>query len=163
MDLQTALQTAMKGEIEGRELYTAASEKTRDPKAQEVFKMLAEEEQHHLDNLIRIAEDYAAGKELAMPDLTTPASFEDAESPIFTREFKEKVADFDMTALSIGMKLELESEKAYRDMAGEAESNDLKQLFTRLADWEKGHFDYLQKQKGFLEKYYTQKYSFFRF
>jgi rubrerythrin len=163
MDLQSALQTAMKGEIEGRELYKAAAEKTGDDKAQEVFKMLADEEQHHLDSLIRIAEDYDGGKELAMPELRAPASFEDAESPIFTREFKEKVADFDMTALSIGMKLELESEKAYRDMAKEAESSELQQLFTRLADWEKGHFDYLQQQKGFLERYYTQKYSFFRF
>ena len=163
MDLQQALQTAMKGEIEGRELYNAAAEKTGDDKAKEVFSMLANEEQAHLDSLIQIAEDYEAGKEMSVPELKAPASFEDAESPIFTREFKEKVADFDMSALSIGMKLELESERTYREMAEAAEQSQLKQLFTRLADWEKGHFDYLQQQQGFLERYYKQKYSFFRF
>ncbi|MCF8039725.1 MAG: ferritin family protein [Desulfohalobiaceae bacterium] len=163
MDLQQALQTAMKGEVEGRELYRAAAEKTGDSKAREVFGMLADEEQSHLDSLTQIAKDYEEGKDLTIPQLPAPASFEDAESPIFTREFKEKVADFDMTALSIGMKLELESEKAYRQMAAEADQNQLKELFTRLADWEQGHFDYLQKQMGFLESYYTKKYSFFRF
>lgn len=80
--------------------------------------LLAAEEQSHLDSLIQIGKDYEAGKDLTMPQLPAPASFEDAESPIFTREFKEKVADFDMSALSIGMKLELESEKTYRQMAG---------------------------------------------
>ncbi|MCF8104581.1 MAG: ferritin family protein [Desulfohalobiaceae bacterium] len=163
MDLQQALQTAMKGEIEGRELYRAAAEKTGDTKAREVFGMLADEEQSHLDSLIQIGKDYEAGKDLTVPQLPAPASFEDAESPIFTREFKEKVSDFDMSALSIGMKLELESEKTYRQMAEETDQYQLKELFIRLADWEQGHFDFLQKQKGFLESYYTQKYSFYRF
>lgn len=163
MDLQKALQTAMKGEIEGRELYKAAAEKTEDKKAKEVFRMLADEEQTHFDELAQIAEDYEEGKDVSVPELPAPASFEDAESPIFTREFKEKVTDFDMTALSIGMKLELESEKFYREMADEANQGELKELFTRLADWELGHFNHLQKQVSFFESYYTKKYSRFRF
>ncbi|MFP4482549.1 MAG: ferritin-like domain-containing protein, partial [Thermovirgaceae bacterium] len=120
MDLINVLELAVKAEIEGRELYKTASEKTEDSKAKKVFKMLADEEQSHIDNLVQLAKDYKAGKELTMPELPAPASFEDAESPIFTREFKEKVSDFDMTALNIGMKLELESEKFYKEAAAEA-------------------------------------------
>ena len=116
-----------------------------------------------IDELAQIAEDYEEGKDVSVPELPAPASFEDAESPIFTREFKEKVTDFDMTALSIGMKLELESEKFYREMADEANQGELKELFTRLADWELGHFNHLQKQVSFFESYYTKKYSRFRF
>lgn len=163
MNLKEALQTAIKGEIEGRELYKAAAEKTGDKKAKKVFAMLAEEEQKHLDTLVKIAKEYDEGKEISSPDLPAPASFEDAESPIFSREFKDKVADFDMSALSIGIKLELESEKFYRDTAKDTGVEKVKSLFNRLADWEKGHYDYLQKQIGFLNSYYTNKYSFFRF
>ncbi len=163
MDLQKALQDAIKGEIEGRELYKVAAEKTGDTKAKEVFQMLAAEEQGHHDTLLQMAKDYTQGKGLTMPQLQTPASFEDAESPIFTREFKDKVSDFDMTALSIGIKLELESEKFYREMAEKAQEKEAKELFASLADWERGHYDYLQSQVGFFEDYYTKKYSLFRF
>ncbi len=163
MELQEALQTAIKSEIEGRELYKTAAEKTGDSKAKEVFNLLADEEQSHLNSLVQIAKDYEEGKEVSMPNLPSPATFEDAESPIFTREFKDKVADFDMTALSIGIKLELESEKFYRQTAEEASQKEIKNLFDRLADWERGHYDYLQQQVGFFESYYKNKYSFFRF
>lgn len=163
MDLREALLTAIKGEIEGRDLYKAAAEKTRDKKAKKVFTLLSDEEQSHLNSLVQIAKEYEEGKELSIPDLPSPASFEDAQSPIFTPEFKNKVADFDMSALSIGIKLELESEKFYRDVARQAESDTIRNLFERLADWEHGHYEYLQKQIGFFESYYTEKYSLFRF
>ncbi len=163
MDLKEALQTAIKGEIEGRELYKTAAEKTEDKKAKEVFTLLADEEQSHLNSLVQMAKDYDEGKDISMPSLPSPASFEDAESPIFTKEFKGKVADFDMTALSIGIKLELESEKFYRETGEEASQTEVKNFFSRLADWEKGHYEYLQKQVSFFESYYSNKYSFFRF
>jgi rubrerythrin len=163
MELKDALQTAIKGEVEGRDLYRAAAEKTGDKKAKEIFSMLADEEQKHHDSLVQMAKEYAEGKDISTPDLPAPMSFEDAESPIFTREFKDKVADFDMTALNIGMKLELESESFYREAAGDVGDKSVKDLFNRLADWEKGHFENLQKQVGFFKSYYEDKYSFFRF
>jgi rubrerythrin len=163
MNLREALQTAIKGEIEGRELYKTAAEKTGDKKAQEIFTLLSDEELGHLNTLVQIAKDYDAGKELSVPSLPQPATFNDAESPIFTREFKDKVADFDMSALSIGIKLELESEKFYRETAEQADEPAVKDLFKRLADWEHDHYNYLKKQVGFFESYYTDKYSFFRF
>ncbi|MFW5711964.1 MAG: ferritin-like domain-containing protein [Spirochaetia bacterium] len=165
MDLKQAFETAIKGEMEGRELYKAAAEKTDDQKAKDVFQMLADEEQSHLDTLVKLANEYQEGKDVSIPELPKPTSFEDAESPIFTREFKDKVTDkhFEMATLSIGIKLELESEKFYKEMAQSADQPKLKEFFNYLADWEKGHYDYLNKQIGFLNSYYTNKYSFFRF
>ena len=165
MDLKQAFETAIKGEMEGRELYKAAAEKTDDKKAKQVFKMLSDEEQSHLDTLVKLANEYQEGKDVSIPDLPKPTSFEDAESPIFTREFKDKVTDkhFEMATLSIGIKLELESEKFYKEMAQSADQPKLTEFFNYLADWEKGHYDYLQQQIGFLDSYYTNKYSFFRF
>ncbi|MFP4374728.1 MAG: ferritin family protein [Spirochaetaceae bacterium] len=136
MDLKEALQTAIKGEVEGRELYRAAAEKTGDKKAKEIFTMLADEEQKHYDSLVQMAQEYAEGKSISTPDLPAP---------------------------NIGMKLELESENFYREAAGEAGDQKVKDLFNRLADWENGHFETLRKQVGFFKSYYENKYSFFRF
>jgi rubrerythrin len=163
MDLKEVFQTAIKSEIEGRELYKTAGEKTDDKKAKKVFQMLADEEQSHFDKLMEMAKAHKAGKTITASELPAPASFEDAESPIFTREFKDKVSDFDMSALSIGIKLELESEKFYRESAAGASQKEVKDLFNRLADWEKGHYEFLQKQISFFESYYTTKYSMYRF
>lgn len=165
MDLKQAFETAIKGEIEGRELYKAAADKTDDKKAGKVFKMLADEEQTHLDTLVKLATEYSEGRDVTVPDLPKPTTFEDAESPIFTREFKDKVGnkDFEMSTMSIGIKLELESEKFYKEMAQASDQDKLKEFFNYLADWERGHYDYLQKQIGFLDSYYKNKYSFFRF
>jgi len=51
MDLKQAFEKAMKGEIEGRELYTVAAERSRDDQAKEVFLFLAREEDSHLEAL----------------------------------------------------------------------------------------------------------------
>ncbi|HDQ13322.1 MAG TPA: hypothetical protein ENN41_00710 [Sediminispirochaeta sp.] len=136
MDLKKAFQTAISGEIEGRELYQAAAEKTSDKKAREQFALLAQEEQKHLDTLVKMAEDYSQGKKVSPPDLPKPADFQDAQSPIFTKEFKQTIADkhFEMATLSIGIKLELESEKFYRETADNIEDQDLKFFFNYLAD-----------------------------
>lgn len=165
MDLKEAFQVAIRGEIEGRELYLAAAEKTTDKKGKETFTKLAKEEQKHLDYLVELAGEYAEGKELKIPDLPKPVELQDSLSPIFSQEFKEKIADkhFEMATLSIGMKLELDSEKFYRSMAQSADQAKLKDFFTRLAEWEKGHYLYLSKQIKFLESYYTSKNSLARF
>jgi len=165
MDLKETFKTAIKGEIEGRELYKAAAEKTKDKKARDNFTLLANEEQKHLEALIELSREYAEGKDLKIPDLPKPASFQDAESPIFTREFKEKIADkhFEMATLSIGIKLEIESEKFYREAAASEKNPQLKQLFERLAAWEKGHYEYLLKQIKFFDSYYNTAYSMARF
>jgi rubrerythrin len=165
MELKEAFKTAIKGEIEGRELYRTAAEKTTDKKAKKNFALLADEEQKHLDALLKLAQEYNEGKELTIPSLPAPTSFQDAESPIFTKEFKETIAnkDFEMSTLSIGIKLEIESEKFYREMAKMATGPDLKKFFEYLADWEKGHYEYLSKQISFFENYYSTKYSMARF
>jgi len=157
MDLKEAILTAIKGEIEGRMLYRMAADKMENKKAKEIFTMLADEEQGHLNSLIQVSKEYEGGKELCIPGPPSPTRFADAESPIFTDEFKEN-ADFNVSALSIGIKLELESEKFYRDAAKDAKQQSLREFFERLADWEKGHYEFLSKQYRYFDDYFVNRY-----
>jgi rubrerythrin len=165
MDLKEAFKKAILGEIEGRELYAMAAEKVSDTKAKEVFSKLSQEENLHFEYLQKMAEAYFSGQPVEVPKLGKLETFADAESPIFTREFKEFVKDrhFEIATLSIGIKLELEAVAAYREMAKNADNDELKRFFQELAEWENGHYQALRRQIGFLQEFYETKNSLFRF
>ena len=165
MDLKQAFKQAIQGEIEGRELYAMAAEKVSDAKAKEVFGKLSSDENLHLEYLQKMAEAYFKGQPVEVPKIGKLESFADAESPIFTREFKAFVKDrhFEMATLSIGIKLELEASAAYREMAKNVEDKAMKQFFLDLAAWEEGHYQALKKQIAFLKEFYETKNSLFRF
>lgn len=165
MDLKEAFKTAIRGEIEGRELYKVASEKTTDAKAKKVFAHLAEEEDSHFKTLQKLAESYFKDGKLEIPELKKLETFEDAESPIFSANFKDFVKDkhFEVSTLAIGIKLELEARAFYKEMADSTDNKKLKEFFLYLSDWENDHYNALRKQIGIIDQYYNTKNSLFRF
>lgn len=162
MDIKEALKVAIKGEIEGRELYKVLAEKTDDPEAKIIFENLAKEEDSHFQALKTVSQTLVDSEEFVMPKLEKLVTFENVDSPIFSKSFKTRVKEkhFEMSALSIAMKLELDSTNFYKKMADEAPNNDLKIFFQTLSDWEKGHYDAISKQIKALEDEYFEKNNF---
>jgi rubrerythrin len=162
MDLKNAFELAMKGEIEGRELYTVAAEKSEDEKAKEVFAYLAKEENSHLEALTNMYHSFLKGEELLLPKLPRLVTFDDAKSPIFSRDFKGRLGGrhFEMSALSIGLKLEQDAFRYYEKMSIEVEDDGLKSFFKTLSAWEKDHYDALNKELEYLEDDYFRENSF---
>jgi rubrerythrin len=162
MDLKKAFGIAMKGELEGRELYKTAAASTDDSKAREVFSYLAEEENKHFETLEKMYHGILKGEELEIPPMQRLVRFEDAQSPIFSRDFKSRIAEkhFEMSALSIALKLERDSSQYYKKMSDESEDEQLKDFFSRLAQWETDHYDALYKEIQFLEDEYYEKNNF---
>ncbi|MFP4482240.1 MAG: ferritin family protein [Thermovirgaceae bacterium] len=54
--------------------------------------------------------------------------------------------------LEFAMKMELEARDFYLDSLEKVVQEETKQLVANLAEWEKGHYDYLLKQKESLEQ-----------
>jgi len=159
MDLKLALETAMKGEIEGRELYKIAAERSDDAKAKDVFTYLAGEEDSHFEALKGMYHSYVKGEELIIPDLPRLVSFNDATNPIFSNDFKNRLQGrhFEMSALSIAVKLELDAFQYYQKISNESDDADIKKFFGRLSAWEKDHYNALQKEIAYLEEdYFTE-------
>jgi rubrerythrin len=160
-----ALKAAVQAEGEGYHFYMMAAASTKDPQGKEVFETLAREEQDHARYL---KAQYQALLETGKPDggvrlgtrldLTGP-------SPIFSPALRSRAAEahYEMTALSIGMQLELGAAQFYRDLAGKATAPALKQVLTELSDWETGHFEALQRQQGSLREDYYADGGFARF
>ena len=162
MDLKDVLKKAMQGEIEGRELYKTASEKSDDEKAKEVFAFLSDEEESHFQALQSIYKSYTEDEELKIELPAKKINFNNADNPIFSENFKSRLKGkhFEISALSIGIKLELDSYKFYADMADETFDIKLKEFFRNLSEWEKAHYDALNRELESLQNEYFEKNNF---
>jgi rubrerythrin len=162
MELKDAFEQAMKSEIEGRELYKVASERSEDPKAKEVFSYLSKEEDSHYHALRELSGSYFKGDKIVLRKLPKLARFEDPQSPIFSRDFKNRLTGkhFEMSALSIAIRLEYDSIGFYRQMADETDDKKLKEFFDELSKWEQTHYDALNKEIAFLQDEYFEKNNF---
>lgn len=161
-ELNNAFKTAMKSEIEGRELYKIVSEQSDDPKAKEVFLFLSQEENNHLLALQKMFQSYQKGESLEIPKITRLVRFDDTESPIFSRDFKERLKGkhFEMSALSIALRLENDSAQYYRECAEKTEDDALKAFFLELSDWEREHYNAFYREISYLEEEYFIKNNF---
>ena len=162
MDLKKAFGMAMKGEIEGRELYRTVSERTDDPQAKDVFKYLAEEENKHFETLEQMYHSTLKGEEINIPALPRLVEFKDVESPIFSENFKNRIGQshFEMSALSIALRLERDAADFYKKMAEGSSDRRLKNFFDDLASWEQDHYRAIYREIKFLEEEYFQNNNF---
>jgi rubrerythrin len=153
---------AMRAEHEGHHFYSMAAETTSDPKGKEVFAQLAADELEHFEFLRKQHESVL---ENGRPDADLslgPRSDLSGSSPIFSSQIKERIADahYEMTALSVGAQLELNSIRHYKQAAREADDPVLGSFYEELAAWEQGHFDALVAQQESLKEDYWAKSSF---
>jgi len=162
MDLRKAFGGALKGEIEGRELYKATADRTDDPKAKEVFTYLAEEENRHFETLKAMYTSYDQGNDLEIPEIPRLVKFDDTISPIFSRDFKKRIGDkhFEMSALSLALRLEHDSIQYYKKMSEETEDTRLKDFFIKLSEWENEHYEAIYAEISYLEEEYYSNNNF---
>jgi rubrerythrin len=146
----------MKAETDGYHFYMMAAASTRDEKGREVLEQLAQEELTHLRFLKGQHESLARTGKID-PALRLGVRVDrSGPSPIFSPALRERAgeAHFEMSALSIGLQLELSSQKHYRAQAAAAGDPDVAAFFVALADWEAGHYDALARQLDELKESY---------
>jgi len=165
--LLEVVKDAIRVENDGYQFYRVAEEKTKDPKGKEVFASLAKDETNHMQILkslyqsIKEKGEYKFGEVKDMKHILETAS----ESPIFSKEFKERVeqVQFEMAALSVGILLEKNSIEFYKKSTQESEDKDVKMFFNYLADWEGEHLRVLVQQQKFLQQDYWTEARFYPF
>jgi rubrerythrin len=154
--LLDGLMQAIKGERDGYSFYMMASRGSDDPKGQEVFEQLAHEEMEHMHFL---RQQYDSILRSGKPDLTIKLGSKTAlsdMSPIFSDQIKSRIQDahIEMSALSIGIQLELDAIKLYKSQAEAASDPDITNFYNELAEWESGHYHALLKQQEELKEDY---------
>jgi len=159
--LKNGLRQAIQTEADGYQFYTMASQTTKDPKGKETFGILAKEELKHMDFL---RAQYKSVNETGSinSSLKIGEQHDFSSDPIFSEEILERIDDaqFEMSALSIGMQLELSSISYYREQAEESDNPDVSGFYNELAEWEKTHYDALERQQEMLKEDFWAKGGF---
>lgn len=160
--LRDGLLKAIKEEIEGHNFYMMAAKTTEDEQGKRVFEKLAQEEIEHVNFL---KAQYKAFVETDNPDSTVKLALSSAISPeksIFSDKIRARInnAHYEMTALSVGIQLELSAMKFYKGEADRATNPVVKDFFSELAQWEQGHYTILLNQQEALKDDYWTNNSF---
>ena len=158
-NLNEALTAAIKAEHEGHYFYLMAARTTTDTRGREVFERLAADELLHMEYLQR---QYQAIQQTGALDASlelAPAPAPATQTAIFSDDLKARLgeAHFEMTALSVGIQLELSAQQFYLEHAGAAREDTAKAFFTELAAWESSHYEVLLAQQDSLrEQFWTE-------
>ena len=153
------LKTAIRNENDGYHFYSMAAQSIQDEKGRQVFAQLAEEELGHRQFL---QAQYRSFLEKGQADPNTvlkQRSEWPGENPIFSEKLKQRIgeAHFEMTALAVGIQLEISSQQYYQAQSDQATEPTVKAFFHELAHWESYHYQTLLKQQEALrEDYWSQ-------
>lgn len=160
--LSAGLRKAIQAEIEGYHFYMMAASNTQDPKGRTVFTALAEDEKDHA-RFLQMQYDavQASGHVDAALKLGAPPPLS-GRSPIFSDQIRSRIqeAHYEMTALSVGIQLELSAQQFYRHEAEAAVDPAVKTFYDELARWESGHYHALLAQQEDLQDDYWGKGGF---
>lgn len=144
---------AMKMELQGKACYEDLAASTKVPGLKTIFTGLAADEQKHYDVFRGLKE----GKAWTMTD---SRMLEQAKSLFddFVKDKERLDVHEDLEGYRIGLKLEADSVKLYEDMARKEQNPETVQLYLRIANEEKKHYNILDNICEFVmrPKYYLE-------
>lgn len=154
--LDAAISKAIENERYGRHFYLMAAGSTLDEKGRTVFEQLAGEERDHEVFLTGQLESLRKTGKMDASALPRKAPALRGDNPIFSDSLKarSREAHAEMSALGIGIQIEMSSEKFYRELAASTKDEAVGKIFSFLADWESGHYHALLKQQEELREGY---------
>lgn len=145
-DVRTLISEAIKLEINGQAFFKKAADITHNELGKKMFHRLADEEVKHLDAFSRLfssviqSDDWK--KQVEREDLKGPSPvIEELEERMKRAEGKSEVE-----ALRIGMELEQEAIDFFRRSAASMADPTAREIFEKIADEERFHYDLLQAQ-----------------
>jgi rubrerythrin len=148
------LKQAILLERRGKAFYENIAEKAENKAVQDVFDMLAKEEQKHIQALSEQFKAYRKEKKFILVGLHEQDS-PSVASEVLTKEIKEKIsaAGFEAAAISAGIAMEERAIQLYAKSAQSASDSEAKALYEWLATWEREHLNMLMDiDKSLLEK-----------
>jgi rubrerythrin len=157
------LQLAVRMEIEGKDFYQEASQKSSNKLARELFQHLANEEDVHRKKFEEIYEALKRGRN--WPDVKPPSEKGERLKSLFAEATKAlgskiKVAESELEAIKVAMDMEIKSYNFYHSRSEQSNLPVEKRFYEALAGEEREHhlalfdsYEYLSDPAG----WFTQK------
>jgi rubrerythrin len=154
MTVEEAIKTAIEYETRIRDLYLEALEAATDENGKRIFKLMADEEQHHLDYLHKQLVAWQASEELTVEELKTALpSRKKIEASTAKLEAEMNEADYGAEIKMLQKALEAEKVTSgfYRKMVAEL-PGDAQKMFARFLEIEEGHLALVQAELDSVSK-----------
>ncbi len=128
-------------EHRGKSLYEQVAQQAGNEDVKQIFQMMAEEEQTHIDFLQKQLKHYGTSGQFDKNDLEQAPGHEAIANTILTEEMVKDISGsgFEAAAISAAIDMETKSVEVYSKRAAETSDPNEKELFEWLANWEKGH------------------------
>ena len=136
------LQSAIQMEVDGKEFYQQASQKSGNKLAKKLFQNLANEEDIHRKKFEEIYEALRRGQD--WPDVEPPSEKAKKLKSIFAEVTKElgskiKVAESELEAIKTAIDMEFKTYDLYRSRSEQSTLPREKRFYQALAAEERGH------------------------
>ncbi len=141
------LKTAILLERRGKSFYTKVAETTTIPEVKEVFEIMAEEEQAHIDFLSEQYKEVLQNKGFTKQQFSDSQANEAIVDKIITEGVKGKIeaASYEAAAIAAAISMENKAIEVYSARAAEATDLNEKDLYGWLANWEQTHLQVLNE------------------
>ena len=138
------LKTAILMEKRGKAFYEMVAQQTKSDDVKKIFTMMAEEEQTHVEFLSKQFANYNKNQKFDKIELKADAGIVDE---ILSGDIKKQIsaASFEAAAISAAIDMETKAIEVYSKQAAAATDPNEKELFSWLADWERGHHKVLHE------------------
>ena len=158
------LKTAILLERRGKAFYTNVARQTESEAVREIFQMMADEEDAHIEFLSKQFSHYEQNKAFMKNEAVPQVDDTDAVE-ILTDKIKDEIsaASFEAAAISAAIDFENRAVEVYSQRAEEAVDANEKELYQMLADWEKEHHHLLYKLNEDLKEKIWNDNSFWPF
>jgi rubrerythrin len=132
-------------EKQGKAFYENIAAQTKSAAARNIFSLMAEEEKKHVAFLSSEYSHYTKSKSFsgsAIPDGMSAIA-----DIVLSKDVKSQIsaASFEAAAVSAAIEMENKAIKLYSERYEESEDTNEKNLYKKLADWEREHAVFLIK------------------
>lgn len=145
-EIREVLSRAWQVENDGHAFYAMVAQRTDREAVREVFEKLARDEVQHKAFLKDIASRYDREGAAAFLVPRSDPSSRTFVDRVLTDRFRAQArdADFEVSALSIGLTLESNAIALFQEQAQRASETEVRDFYRFLADWERQHYDTLR-------------------
>jgi len=149
MNLEEAIKTSIEYENKVKACYDEAQAQTKDEVAKKVFRLLAIEEQGHVDYLERRLEEWQSSGKITVEELATTIpdgdQIDNSLNAVEDKLQSKKPNEAELDLLSKALEAERTTAAFYQKMVGELD-NEGKRLFERFVEIEEGHVAIVQAE-----------------
>ena len=154
MTIEEAIKTAIEFETQVRQVYRNAAEGTSDPVGKRIFKVLAEEEQGHLEYLRSRLDEWKKSGTLTAKRLDSAIPSKERISKGISALEARRPGDErrgELQMLSRALDVEVKTNDFYKKMVKELPKEG-KQLFAHFVEIEEGHLAIVRAEIDYLSK-----------